>query len=116
MANEATWKTRVAAWRASGLTAPEFCSGRDYAVGTLRWWACRLERSAPPAPVVATPMRLLRVVRGTQAGPALGEPARGAGLVIEAAGVRITVHEGFDEAALSAVLDVLERRGRGARR
>lgn len=108
MANGATWKKRVAAWRASGLTAPEFCEGRDFAVGTLRWWACRLDRAARAGATAAPAgeMRLVRVVRAT---PAAMTPS-GSGVSIAVAGVRIAVEAGFDAATLVAVLEVVAQR------
>lgn len=54
MADAKTWAKRVAAWRRSGLTAPEFASKEGVSPRTLRYWAWRLERAAEPT--------LLRVV------------------------------------------------------
>jgi len=101
MANEATWKQRVASWRASGLTAREFCEGRDFAVGTLRWWACRLERGPRR---VGSAMPLARVVPATRPPTAVRS---GSGVSIEVAGARIAVEAGFDQATLASVLEVM---------
>lgn len=109
MANAAAWAERVAAWRASGLTAPEFCAGRGFAVGTLRWWATRLERER--AESVAFP--LARVVRRPSEPRAASD---GGGVVLEVGGVRVAVGAGFDRATLGAVLDVLEERAAGGGR
>ena len=106
MANETTWSKRVAAWRASGLTAPEFCAGRDFAVGTLRVWACRLERAQRRGAGAAAPVSEMRLVRVLRAAP----PSPGTGVSIEVAGARIAVEAGFDEATLAAVLEVVTRR------
>jgi hypothetical protein len=50
---KATWRSRVAAWRASGKTAEEFSASQGFAVGTLRWWSSRLRREGTPASVPA---------------------------------------------------------------
>ena len=42
MADTTTWRKRVATWRASGLSASEFCKGREFPAGTLYWWSSRL--------------------------------------------------------------------------
>lgn len=113
MANAVTWTKRVAAWRASGLTAPRFCEGRDFAVGTLRWWASRLGRGHVPGSAADAVFPLARVVRRRDTGRVRGA---GAGVVIELGGMRVAVDEGFDRASLHAVLDVLaERSARGER-
>ncbi|MCB9615981.1 MAG: hypothetical protein H6722_26400 [Sandaracinus sp.] len=39
MADRTEWARRVSEWRRSGLTAAEFCRGRDFAVSTLRWYS-----------------------------------------------------------------------------
>ena len=45
MAKRAEWVKRVAAWRASGQSAREFCSGRDFAPQRLVWWSWQLNRT-----------------------------------------------------------------------
>ncbi|MCU0677688.1 MAG: hypothetical protein MUE69_33515 [Myxococcota bacterium] len=42
MADRSEWARRVSEWRRSGLTAAEFCRGRDFAVSTLRWYSSQL--------------------------------------------------------------------------
>lgn len=90
------------------MTAPEFCEGHDFAVGTLRWWASRLERSALERRTVAFP--LARVKR--RAAPAQ-VPVVGPALVVELGGARVTVPPGFDRATFEAVIEVLGERGDG---
>jgi hypothetical protein len=121
---ESKWAARVAAWRASGQTAPEFCEGKDFKAGGLRYWASRLhkgkdatptrdERVArvpqavqpPAAAKEASPpgqVRLARVVRAAR--PA---PAPEAAVVIEVGAARLAVRRGFDRGVLRAVLEVL---------
>ena len=97
MTTETTWAKRVAAWRASGLTAAEFSAGRGFAASTLRWWASRL-RHAKKAPQLA----LARLV----ARPSMS-PARHASIVVELAGARVLVPSDVDREALAVVLDLL---------
>ena len=68
MSNQSIWSQRVDEWRKSGLTAAEFCEGRDFAVGSLRAWSSRLGRKPPVAlarvlrsPSFAVPVSRLRV-------------------------------------------------------
>jgi hypothetical protein len=42
MADRSEWARRVSEWRRSGLTAAEYCRGRDFAVSTLRWYSSQL--------------------------------------------------------------------------
>lgn len=88
------------------MTAPEFCEGHDFAVGTLRWWASRLERSALERRTVAFP--LARVARRTASAP---ESVVGSALIVELGGARVTVVPGFDRATFEAVIEVLGARG-----
>ncbi|MDB4931804.1 MAG: hypothetical protein JWM10_4288 [Myxococcaceae bacterium] len=89
------WRERVGAWRASGLTADAFASGKAFSASTLRWWSSRLGR----APSVAF---LELVPRPAMATP---EPARE--LVIEVGAARVRVAPGFDPTFLAAVVRAL---------
>ena len=97
---ETTWAARVAEWRASGLTAPVFCKGKEFTAGGLRYWASRLRRADDSEP--AEEVRLARVVRSAQRSPA-PETA----IEIEVGVARLGVRRGFDPEVLRAVLDVL---------
>lgn len=61
MADAKTWAKRVAAWRASSLTAGEFATKAGVSPRTLRYWAWRLERENKQ-------QALVRVVRAEDAG------------------------------------------------
>ena len=130
MANATTWKSRVARWRASGLTAREFAAGKDYSPKTLTWWASRLKR-APQGGSGSSDVavRLARVwiegdehvQRGPQAAPPKGDsdgegaPAvaaqggRGqrAGITLEVGGAVVALDVGFDTETLRSALEVL---------
>ena len=97
---ETKWAERVAAWQASGQTAPAFCKGNDFTPSGLRYWASRLAKANQGAP--AKEVRLARVVRASQPAEAMETP-----IVIEVGAARLGVRRGFDPEALRAVLDVL---------
>lgn len=104
----ALWPSAVAAWRASGLTAPEFCRRRGLALSTFRWWRWRLSREVGPRSESATAPSLLpvRVVdTGGEAGGA--PPPDGAPSFLEVvlpSGARLRVPAGFDERTVAGVL------------
>ena len=105
MADEATWAGRVAEWKASGLSSPEFCRGKDFTPGGLRHWAHRLGQTSGPMEV-----RLARVVRVSSLRSRPVTPVVVPDLVVEVGVARITVRRGFDRETLAGVLDVLESR------
>jgi hypothetical protein len=63
MADAKTWAKRVAAWRASSLTAGEFATKVGVSPRTLRYWAWRVQREGKQE-------ALVRVVRAEDAGAA----------------------------------------------
>lgn len=89
------WAERVKDWRASGLTAPAYAEGKEFAASTLRYWSSRLEQEPPS-------VRIARLVR--VAAPAAAEPA----LLVEVAGARVEVRRGFDRETLQGVVEVLK--------
>ncbi len=88
------WRERVGAWRASGLTAEAFASGKAFSASTLRWWSSRLGR-APSVP-------FLELVPRPAAAP---DSPRD--LVIEVGAAPVRVAPGFDPTLLAAVVRVL---------
>jgi hypothetical protein len=100
---EAKWAARVTEWRASGRTAPEFCVGKGFKPGGLRYWASRLGMPADGgAAAPKPPARIARVVRA--ATPA---PVHETLILIEIGHARLGVRRGFDAETLRAVLGVL---------
>ena len=93
---ETKWAERVAGWRASGQTAPEFCKGKDFSAGGLRYWASKLGQKT------RSKVRLARVVRGVRPGVVAETP-----IFIEVGDARLGVRRGFDPATLRSVLDLL---------
>jgi hypothetical protein len=115
-ADAEAWSKRVAEWRASGLTAKDFCTKHDLRLSALRNWTYRLraaEKASEPNAV-----RLVPVTVKPPDAPASTpqvEPAKPA-LTVELGAARIVVPAGVDRATLKMVLDALgEHVTRGAR-
>jgi transposase len=109
MTRASEWATRVAAWRASGKTAKEFCKGRDYKAERLLWWSSDLNRRGIAQPA-DNPAALTRVIRKPEA------RLQSFGVVVHLGSVRIEVPAGADKATIATVLEVLARAETGARR
>jgi hypothetical protein len=112
------WATRVAEWRASGLSSTEFCAGRGYSAGALRHYAHFLERrrgvQRASASDAQPSVRLVRVEAQVDA-PAAPAPVSPATLTVEIGAARVVVPAGFDAATVRAVLDALAATGGGRR-
>jgi hypothetical protein len=121
MADTAMWARRVGEWQRSGLTTAEFCAGREFTAGGLRYWTHRLRKEgAAPAPASTTVVRVARVRRvptvakekleGAQlVGPSA--PAGETPIVVELGAARVSVRSGFDRATLASVMEVIAVRG-----
>ena len=108
---ERKWSDRVHAWRASGRSAREFSTGREFSAGGLRHWAYLLKQrgiAAEPS-AAAGVVRLARVERSSGALPV-------ASMLDELGGTRLTVPPGFDETTLRAAIDALLASGAGGTR
>ena len=112
MVKKADWAKRVAAWRASGKSAREFCEGRDYSPKRLQWWAWHLGRSggAHAVPREAS-VEFARVVRKRD-GDAGG---RGDSIVVQVGAARVVVGAHADRTALATVLDAVLAAAPGGR-
>jgi transposase len=111
MSKQATWKRRVAEWRASGLTAAEFAAERDFAPATLSWWAWRLGSGALPERRAADgpqPSGFIRVVTARPV-PAVDEST----VVVEIGVARVRVARGVDRDVFETVVAVLAAHARG---
>lgn len=102
MADRETWAKRVAEWKASGLSSPAFCAGKEFTAGGLRHWAHRLSHGDPPHPRV----RVARVVRMGRVGNAPAGDQR-AEVYVEIGTARIAVRPGFDRETVAALVEVL---------
>jgi len=104
MTDREVWAQRVAEWRASGLSSPAYCAGKDFTAGGLRHWAHRLAHGERARPRVRL-AKVVRVRRRLQ--EARPPPDVGPDLVVEVGAARIAVRAGFDRATLAMVLDEL---------
>ena len=112
MVKKADWAKRVAAWRASGKSAREFCDGRDYPPKRLQWWAWHLGRSSGERVVPREPgVEFARVVRKRDANAG----GRVDSIVVQVGAARIEVGARADRAALTAVLDAVLAAAPGGR-
>ena len=102
MAKASEWAIRVAAWRASGQKATEFCSDKGYSQKSLLWWSSRLRRKGTPS-ASGDQVRLARVVRTAASSQAAGTPS----IVVHVGRARVEVPAGADIAALGGVLEAL---------
>jgi len=108
------WAKRVADWRASGLTAPEYSAANGLSVNRLRYWAYKRRGSDAAAtggerPTVAPTLARVVPIRERSGGSAERES-----LVVEVGTARVYVGRGFDRAVFAEVVDVLV--GDGGRR
>jgi transposase len=102
MSKETDWPARVAAWRASGMSAQEFCKQRGYSATTLYWWSSQLKRAG----VLAQrdePMPLVRIVRKSETRAA----AKSSPIFVHVGNARIEVSADVDRSTLSVVLEAL---------
>jgi hypothetical protein len=122
----AKWAERIRAWRASGLSAEAFTSGKDYEASGLRWamaqFAADKAREAGEVPAPRKAMRSGRTsgssVRSLDQAPRFVQvgvrsvEAVGAEMVVEVGGARIRVTRGVDVALLCEVVRTLQGGGR----
>lgn len=113
MAKASEWMERVDAWRASGLSAAEFCEGREYSAKGLLWWSSHFRRHGKPARSGSTGVALARVVRSPveKATP----QSASAAIVVRTKRARVEVRSGADQATLSAVFTALGMTSGGER-
>ena len=99
---EATWRERVAAWKASGKTCPSFCEGQPFAPNTLRQWHFQLKKRDREREAKGQGVRMVAISR-TPSAPHEPSPP----LVLATRGARIEVRRGFDAVLLRQVLSAL---------
>jgi hypothetical protein len=110
------WKELVERFESSGLSGEAFARRNQLNLRTLLWWQSRIRCGHAK---VAEEFRFVEVVpRSSVPVPAIQGPAtssRGTAVSVYAKGVRVEVRPGFDPATLTAVLEAIEARTRGAR-
>jgi transposase len=117
MEDAKTWAERVEEWRASGLSAEEYCRGRGLSAGTLYRWSSRVRRGGEVARAPGEAVSMARVVRTpTRQQVASGHSDGGpAAVVVEVEGARVVVPPGVDAGTVEVVLRALRAAGGGAR-
>ena len=112
MATANEWRERVRAWKASGLTAAEFCTERGLKAHQLKTWAWKLGMtSRKGAAPVDAPLRLVKLVPRPNAKTTVaGSANESSGIRIVAANVSVEVKRGFDRSVLTDVLAALDQR------
>jgi hypothetical protein len=113
MAKASEWAARVAEWRASGVTAKDFCAGRGYAPSSLLGWSSRLGREKKRSEQTRAKRSTVRFARVVRSGPHRSAEVPAA-LLVEVGGARIHVNGRADSEALRAVFDALRLSARGA--
>ena len=99
-ASEDVWRTRLAAWRASGQSAERFAKDGGFSPTSLWKWQKRLGEPAPA--------RFVQLVRKTPSSGDDAPPVVACGdLVVEVGGARVHVTHATDEALLRRVVRVL---------
>lgn len=110
------WKGLVERFESSGLSGEAFARRHQLNPRTLLWWQSRIRCGHAK---VGEAFRFVELVpRASVPVPALQEtptPSMQAAVSVYAKGVRVEVRPGFDPATLTAVLEALEARTRGAR-
>lgn len=115
MTDAKTWAKRVTDWRASGLTASEYCSGRGFSRTALYWWSSKLRKDGPDTSGPRETVPMARVVRRPRSEPAPEIAPEMAVVLIECGDARVFVPSGVDRATLTLVLQVLEDHQGGSR-
>jgi hypothetical protein len=103
----ATWATRVARWRSSGLSAATFAAREGVNPRTLTYWRWRLRAEGSAARLPATrPAPFVEVVVPPVVRDTLGDVE-----IVLRAGYRVRLGQTVAADMLRTVLDVLEARG-----
>ena len=107
------WKDRIARWKASGTTAPEFGARHGLPSRKLYDWSYRLRNpegaaSKSKAKEAISSVRLLRVVPSTRDPAISGTDIAPNAIRLTMAGASVDIHAGFDEATLHKVLCVVK--------
>lgn len=111
MTKSEVWRERVAAWRASGKSAAEFCSGQEFTAKSLQWWAWHFGAKKPTKRTATPKARFARVI----AKPDIVKSRSEASVVVLVGGARIEIGSGADRAVVSMVLESLRAPSAGGR-
>ncbi len=111
MAKASEWSARVASWRASGLSAEEFCKGQPFSKKSLWAWSSVLQRKAKAELRVSdSKVTLARVVRAPD------NAGSGACVVFATDRGRLEVRGRVEPEMLRAMVEVLTATSPGGSR
>lgn len=117
MADAKMWEERLKDWRASGLSAEEYCRGKGFSAGTLYRWSSRVRAPGGAAEAAAreASVGLVRVVRAPTHAEVASAPSGGGtvAVLVEVEGARVVVPSGADTATVAVVLSALRAAGPG---
>jgi hypothetical protein len=103
------WSAAIAEWRASDLSAEEFCRRRGLVRSTFQWWRWRLGREAAEQAAASPPELVpVRVIRSV---PAAEEESVAVLELVLSSGTLVRVPEGFDARTVAGVLWALNEVG-----
>jgi len=111
MTKSEAWRERVAAWRASGKSAAEFCSGQEFTAKSLQWWAWHFGAKKPKKQPATSKLGFARVI----AKPDVVKSRSEASVIVLVGGARIEIGSGADRAMVSMVLESLRAPSAGGR-
>ena len=112
------WAARVAQWRDSGRSAAEFAAELGVRADTLKWWKWKLDADTRRKSLARRPARPVQIIAKDKmavapltfveltTAPMVREPLE----VVLPSTLRVRVPIGFDDATLTRLLDVLDRR------
>lgn len=100
------WGGRIEAWRRSGESQAAYCRRHGLKRALFVYWKRRLEE--PDAGITGCSTIQLVEVPAARGSNGANGSAAATGVVLVAAGWRVELEAGFDEAALRRVLTVLE--------
>jgi hypothetical protein len=95
------WKSRINAWKSSGLTQVEYCRQKELSKCQFTYWKCKLEKKVDPitfVPIMGKPVRS-QTPQNHQA------PIK---LIIDSM-YQIEIGDGFSPGTLSTLIRTLDR-------
>ena len=94
------WERRISSCRSSGMTVQDWCTANGLAIKTFYYWNNKINK-------------LHQNINGTgnifyEVGSGIITPTYGIAATVEFSGLKATVHNGADEATLSAMFRALK--------
>ncbi len=112
--SESEWRTLVQELESSGASAWEFAQRRGLNKRTVAWWRSYFRGRGRVVESTVPAVQFVAVKRSVEQA-SVSSKTGVTELAVFAGGVRIGVQPGFDQATLTALLDVLDARHEGRR-